>query len=62
MKNLVVNVKSALDAETGFTGMIQYDDGVTSIATRYTDKNEFLVALEAVYEYVPAEEVVSEDT
>ena len=48
IKDLVVNIQSAVkDGE--FTGMIQYDDGVTSIATRYTDYEKFTGALDAVY-------------
>ena len=52
MKNLVVNVKSAVNSGE-FSGMIQYDDGVTSIATRYTDYETFLSALDSVYGFTP---------
>ena len=56
MKDLVINVQSAV-SRGKFTGMIQSDDGVTSIATRYTDQDKFLAALEVVYDYVPKSEL-----
>ena len=49
MKELIINVKSVYQGGK-FNGMIQYDDQKTSIATRYTNVDEFLAGLEEVYE------------
>ena len=56
MSTMTINVKS-LEQDGEFTGMIQDDDGTTSVAVRYTDKDKFLQALEVAYGYVPKSEL-----
>ena len=49
MNTFVVRIES-VDENGTFNGMVQYDDGTTSIATRYTDKEKFIEAVRTVFE------------
>lgn len=59
MKELIIKVESIYN-DGEFQGFIQYDDGVTSIAKRYNNIEEFLAGVEDVYELSAPEAV--EDT
>ena len=49
MKELTIEIKSVYQ-KGQFHGMVHYDDGTTSIAKRYKNPDEFLAAVEEVYD------------
>lgn len=50
IERLMVKIESVFD-EDQFHGFIQYDDGETSIAKRYTDYDKFMEGLNNLYEH-----------